>query len=191
MMLTIAFARAIDPDRALQAEAEVMTIHQLLNRNLQDTSVEPLKAPLMRHRMFETEYNAALMLLEDVWKGATFICARNLTDKPYDVWISNELKQFTKQLVSRDGRVIFVGLHPVFDSLSNVFNLYYDDLGGNKFATLSEAGHLFPVPVDPTFRCTLILDDVVPEGTGEYRRLPPPFLKRFEKFSVQWRKDLP
>jgi hypothetical protein len=86
---------------------------------------------------------------------------------------------------------VFVGSHTALDALYDVFNLYYDEVRGSQETTLSYAGSSFSVPVDPTFRCVIVLDDAMIDEDSEYRRVSLLFLNRFEKLAFRYRDALP
>ena len=139
-----------------------------------------LKNPLSRHMLLVTEGNSALnLLISELQIKDRLIYADNFSGLPDDEWISNDLKQFAKSMTSGE-TIIFIGNHPCFNCLYDVFNLRYETIYGDSFALISFAGDSFLVKVHPKFKVIIIMEE------NEYKSLPAPFLNRFEKMFLNY-----
>ena len=172
----------------LQNVARPLPVPDLVNENLSEPD-RRLQSPLMRHIMIATKNLDALHLLKlterEEWRNALYLFGENMTDVPDSEWTSNDLRKFARAMLNDKGRVVFVGRHPCFDSLYDVFNMYYETFAGSKMALVSYAGGSFKVGVGADFRVIVIVNE------PDYNQLSAPFLNRFEKFHLSYESSTP
>lgn len=162
-------------------------VTELIGYNL----LEPdrgLQNSLVRHVMVVTKNLDAIELMKlggtEEWRDALYLFAQNLTDVPDSEWTSNDLRKFARAMLNNKGRVVFVGKHPCFDSLYDVFNMYYESFAGSKMALVSYAGGSFKVSVGDDFRVIIVVNE------DDYEQLSAPFLNRFEKFKLSYQSSV-
>ena len=172
----------------LQHPPRRLPVPDLVNENLNEPD-RHLQSPLMRHIMIATKNLDALHLLKltkrEEWRNALYLFGENMTDVPDSEWTSNDLRKFARAMLNDQGRVVFVGRHPCFDSLYDVFNMYYETFAGSKMALVSYAGGSFKVSVGEDFRVIVIVNE------PDYHQLSAPFLNRFEKFHLSYESSTP
>ena len=153
---------------------------ELIRDNLQE-KWGVLKSPLMRHLIIVNTGDEAVSILTEQMDlvDPLIIYGNNFTGMADSEWISTDLQIFAHTM-RVGGTVIFVGAHKCFENLYDVFNLRYESIGGKNFALISYAGDSYPVMVHQDFRAIIVVDK------EEYRRLPRPFLSRFEKIRLDY-----
>ena len=140
-----------------------------------------LKYPLGRHILITTKEYSALNLILSSFKIINFniIFSENYTGLPDDEWISNDLKKVALSMTKGE-KIIFIGNHPCFNSLYDVFNVRYQTINDSKYALISYAGDSTMIKVHPNFRVIIIIEEYV------LKNLPLPFLNRFEKINLDY-----
>jgi hypothetical protein len=153
----------------------------LIKENLQE-EWNGLKSPLMRHILISSSGDCALHLLIQrlQLRDPVVIYADNFSGLPDEEWISNDLRRFARAMTSGK-TTIFLGRHPCFDNLYDVFNLRYNKLGVRSYALISYAGDSYPIMVHERFRTIIVVED------SDYKKLPAPFLNRFEKLYLDYK----
>ena len=143
-----------------------------------------LKVPLMRHLMIPTDGIAAAEIIRDLLteekREVKYLFSDNFSGLPNDEWISNDLKIFSEAMCKGE-TIVFIGDHPCFDSLYDVFNLLYEENGPHSYALISFGGDSYSVEVNKNFRAIINIDK------KQYTHLPAPFLNRFEKIPLDYR----
>jgi hypothetical protein len=168
--------------RGIIGQAMPMTASvDLIKENLQD-EWNGMKSPLMRHILISSSGDGALHLLVQrlQLRDPVVIYADNFSGLPDEEWISNDLRRFAHAMTNGK-TAIFLGRHPCFDNLYDVFNLRYEKLGGRSYALISYAGDSYPIMVHEKFRTIIVVED------SDYRTLPAPFLNRFEKLYLDYK----
>jgi len=98
-------------------------------------------------------------------------------------WIESDLTGF-KENLAKGQNVVFIGVHPAFDGLYDVFNMAYIK-DGNQFKTsISFSSGTREVPIKESFKTTILLD------YEDYCNLPAPFKNRFDKIPLTFRSYL-
>ncbi|OHS98298.1 hypothetical protein TRFO_35297 [Tritrichomonas foetus] len=166
-------------------------IIDLIEQNISEEQRD-LKTPIVRHILISTHNNAAFPLVfqdEDFKRKVNFFFDDNLTDVTDPEWVSNELRRLTK--VMKNGETAaFIGNHPCFSGLYDVFNLRYQNEGVDQDneqisrAMISYGGDSYPVIVKKSFRAIIIVENDV------YESFPQPFLNRFEKYNLTFENEL-
>jgi len=117
--------------------------------------------------------------------------SKNLTGNNEYTWIADVLSELTKAM-KKGETVIFIGQHPAFRSLYDIFNMRYElELGKDNSkiykSLISCGGDSYPVTVHPEFRVFILMDI----KDYQSKTLSAPFLNRFEKvhFSLLQKKE--
>jgi hypothetical protein len=97
--------------------------------------------------------------------------------------VSNDFRRFVKRLAREHGSVIFLGKHPVFGALHDVFNMVYENQSDQRSTEISYASSSLEVRADSAFCCLILMNDA-----SKYSEVPEPFLNRFEKTTVHSRQ---
>jgi len=153
----------------------------LIKSNEENLYLRDLKTPIVRHMIIVDLTNSfvdimpSLHLDQDNEKISTqLFFSTNLSDYPDEVWITDQLNEILK-CMSEGKQIVFIGEHPCFNSLYEVFNVRYDSDGSNHYAQISYKGDSHSFPINPDFRAIIVFNQ------NEYQSQPPPFLNRFEK----------
>lgn len=159
---------------------------RVINNNLSQEQ-RSLRTPIVRQIMISTKNNAAYSyILQNPHitnSSAEFFFSQNLSKYPTNEWISDELRRLAT-IMYENKIAIFIGKHPCFDSLYDIFNLRYQRSGDHSSAMLSFGGDSYATQIEPAFKVIIILED------ADYKSLPQPFLNRFEKFIMTFETEL-
>ncbi|KAK8881225.1 hypothetical protein M9Y10_003959 [Tritrichomonas musculus] len=115
-----------------------------------------------------------------------FFFSSNMSNLPEADWISSEIRRLT-EIMSKGKIAVFIGNHPCFESLYNVFNLRYQKDGEDEeffTAKISHCTDSYQIHISRKFKAIIILESDV------YKSLPPPFLNCFEKFNMTYKTEL-
>ncbi|KAK8894420.1 hypothetical protein M9Y10_022854 [Tritrichomonas musculus] len=182
-------------------DAKNVTIYYKMSQLIEDNLNQEhriLKTPIFRHILISTTNAAALLILvqnkaiklphyeDKVDSPYELFFSTNMSNLPDAEWISNEIRRLT-EIMYKGKIAVFIGKHPCFDSLYDIFNLRYQKEGGDEelfVALISYGGDSYPTLISSNFKAIIILESDV------YKSLPQPFLNRFEKFNMTYKTEL-
>ncbi|KAK8835712.1 hypothetical protein M9Y10_040530 [Tritrichomonas musculus] len=187
-----------NPDKE---DAKKVTIYYKMSQLIEDNLNQEhriLKTPIFRHILISTINAAALLILVQN-KAIKLPHYKDKGDSPYELffsanmsnlpdaeWISNEIRRLT-EIMYKGKIAVFIGNHPCFDCLYDIFNLRYQkDCGYEELfvALISYGGYSCQTRISSNFKAIIILESDV------YKSLPQPFLNRFEKFNMTYKTEL-
>ncbi|KAL9656856.1 hypothetical protein ABK040_004390 [Willaertia magna] len=127
----------------------------------------------------ETQSSIHLLLSKNILKkdNVKLVYISDFAKDVSDLSLSQEIGE-VKMAMEKGECAVFINSTSINSNFYDVFNRHFMVINGKYFANVSIKGKTHPCIVDPQFHC------IVHVPLNAYRKLPLPFLNRFEKYIV-------